>query len=999
MSMNIRRYIAVAALIAASASMTARTVSDSLVVNDRLLDNTFIQAGAGLQGSYSPGLGLGFNGKGSFVADFNVGKWFSPTFGARIGIQGFDFNDWENAHDLLPGANAEPGVFEGDEMFNVRIEYSYLHADVLWDMTSAIGGYNARRAVSFIPYAHMGYKWLFNSFTEPRTPLKGDFAGGLGAIASVRVHNNLSLYADLRSAFGVRHTMDNFSGDSQMSVSFYGIAGIAYDLDKGWNRVGPGNGRGYLVNKAFDNVFVGAWGGFSAFNLSGLERSWNAMPKAIYGGYVGKWFSPAVGARLGYDHTVLSYFSNMEKISTWRNIRIEDAEFRGEQGRSYSFGFNDIHGDVLWNAINTFAGYDQDRVYSLVPYASFGLGLSHAEAKGIDFRRDFLMGAGLLNNFRVWDGLSVDLDLRAYRYGARPYGNTNTGAGWISSAALGLSYEFNSEPWREVHKNVSADAISNARKASGPVATGGFFRNAFVSMSSGINMAFNEDGRAASPAMEIAAGDWVSPYFGFRAGLALMNENFTAEGSKHVYPHVDMMPNVISMITRSSKPHAFNAVPYVGMGYLAKELGWDAGLLASVQVGDYGQAGLDLRATGSDNHMFATGMLGLTYFFGRPDWAAGLPIAQLGENDRSENVKKVRGYILNKGIFDNTFISYSAGITGLDFDGAVGAVDFSAGKWFTPSVGVRVGYQGRKMTRAGADLYPKFNANFEHLDIMWNPLATFAGSVEGRVFDPAIYLQQGVVGFRTPAGNNLGHEYAVGAGIQGAFHVAERLSIIVDAKTAAVRDSYSSSEDHGYAFMSSAMAGLQYDFGWYGWKHADTWIDVNASGEDKPRYWALSTNLLGYADLLTLNLEFQYAVGRHWSLDMAGKSNGLVLKKNTEGQIMDRKSVASIGAKYWPWYVFSGWWFSGFMRTENFSQSNLTKTMGFRSGDSYGAGVSAGYALILTKWFNLDFSLGAWGGYRTTATYEFPDLQNGTGKTSKAFIDIADICVSAMFVF
>lgn len=983
---------------AASASLTAKSVSDSLVVNDRFFDNTFIQAGAGLQGSYSPGLGLGFNGKGSFVGDINFGKWFSPTFGARIGFQGFDFNDWEKRHDLLPGANAEIGEYEGEEMYNVRTEYSYLHTDFMWDMTAAIGGYNSRRAISFIPYAHMGYKWLYNSFTDPRTPLKGDFAGGVGALASVRVHNNLSLYADLRSAFGVRHTIDNFSGDSQMSVSFYGLAGVSYDISGGWNRVSPNTRRGYLLNKALDNVFIGVGGGFSAYNQTGLERSWNAMPKAIYGINVGKWFTPSVGARLGYEHTVLSYFSSMDKIATWHNITVEPAEYKGDNGKSYSFGFNDIHGDLLWNAINTFGGYDPDRVYSLIPYASFGLGLSYAKEKGLNFRRDFMYGAGLLNSFRIWNGLSVDADIRAFRMGARPYGNTNTNAGWVSSATLGLSYEFNAEPWHEVHSDVAGVNYVDRRKASGPVATGKFFRNVFVSMSSGLNMAYAEDQKAASPGMELAVGDWVSPYFGFRAGVALMNENFTAEGAKHVYPHVDMMPNVINMVTKGSKPHAFDAVPYVGMGYLAKELGWDAGLLASVQVGDYGQASLDLRATGADNHMFASGLLGLTYFFGRPDWASGIS-APLGASDRTENVRKVRGYIINKGFFDNTFLSYSAGVTGLDFDGAAGAVDFSAGKWFTPSVGVRVGYQGRKVARSGADIYPKLNANYEHLDIMWNPLATFAGPAKDRVFDPALYLQQGIVGFRTPAGFNLGHEYAVGAGVQGAFHVADRLSLIVDAKTSAVKDQYTSSEEQGYTFLSSAMAGLQYSFGWSGWNQAETWVEDPITGEDRSRYWALSTNLLGYADLLTLNFELQYAFGRHWSLDMAGKFNGLTLKKDTEGQLMDRKSVASVGAKYWPWYVFSGWWVSGFMRTESFSRSNLTKTMGFRSGDSYGAGISAGYALILTKWFNLDFGVGAWGGYRTTSTYEFPDLEHSTGRTSKGFIDVADITVSAMFVF
>ncbi len=105
------------------------------------------------------------------------------------------------------------------------------------------------------------------------------------------------------------------------------------------------------------------------------------------------------------------------------------------------------------------------------------------------------------------------------------------------------------------------------------------------------------------------------------------------------------------------------------------------------------------------------------------------------------------------------------------------------------------------------------------------------------------------------------------------------------------------------ALFASALVFVSYDFGANVWAPAQGDAPVPDRSDDRARYLAISTNILGYADLLNLNLEFQYAVDRHWTLAMQGKSNNLILKNNGSDQIMDRKSVASLGTKYWPWCI------------------------------------------------------------------------------------------------
>ena len=78
-------------------------------------------------------------------------------------------------------------------------------------------------------------------------------------------------------------------------------------------------------------------------------------------------------------------------------------------------------------------------------------------------------------------------------------------------------------------------------------------------------------------------------------------------------------------------------------------------------------------------------------------------------NNRDENGKVVRGAYETNGFADNWFIGGGAGVNTFFGHGVDGKFALSAdafiGKWFTPSVGARVGFKGLGLTTVVKDGY------------------------------------------------------------------------------------------------------------------------------------------------------------------------------------------------------------------------------------------------------------------------------------------------------
>lgn len=125
--------------------------------------------------------------------------------------------------------------------------------------------------------------------------------------------------------------------------------------------------------------------------------------------------------------------------------------------------------------------------------------------------------------------------------------------------------------------------------------------------------------------------------------------------------------------------------------------------------------------------------------------------------------------------------------------------------------------------------------------------------------------------------------------------------------------------------------------------------------------WAVSTNVLSWANLGTINAEGSYAVSDHFTYHLGFTVNPWQLRTPTYVLVKNKQYGGFVGAKYWPWQAYSEWWVGAKLQYKNFEQQGLL-TGNLIKGDALGACLSAGYSLMISDHVNLDFGLGFWGG-------------------------------------
>lgn len=162
---------------------------------------------------------------------------------------------------------------------------------------------------------------------------------------------------------------------------------------------------------------------------------------------------------------------------------------------------------------------------------------------------------------------------------------------------------------------------------------------------------------------------------------------------------------------------------------------------------------------------------------------------------------------------------------------------------------------------------------------------------------------------------------------------------------------------------------------------------------------AVSTNIVDYAMFGTLNMELNFAVNRHYSIDASARVNPWVFNKgDKKEQLQNKLQSYSLGVRWWPWYVYSGFWAGAkgqYMEYDNGGIFSMTN----EKGDAFGIGLSAGYMIIVNSSFNVNIGLGAWTGYSSFRSYEWtccgPELKRG----GKMFLWPNDLAVSVVYVF
>lgn len=163
--------------------------------------------------------------------------------------------------------------------------------------------------------------------------------------------------------------------------------------------------------------------------------------------------------------------------------------------------------------------------------------------------------------------------------------------------------------------------------------------------------------------------------------------------------------------------------------------------------------------------------------------------------------------------------------------------------------------------------------------------------------------------------------------------------------------------------------------------------------------WSVSTNVLDYVSLGTMNAEVSAGVGRRVTIEASARVNPWTFHKGDPSrQMQNRHQTYALGMRYWPWHIYSGWWISADAQYQEYNRGGIISQK-TEEGDAFGLSTGAGYSLMLHEKLNLDFGVTLWAGQKTFISYACPSCGRITDKGSKWFLMPNEIRVAIQYIF
>lgn len=183
-------------------------------------DNWFIQLGAGIDVPLVENRLTDGKAKRHITATYNlgVGKWFSPYIGFRF--------------------SGYYGAMHWDNDSYSKAKYANLNFDFMWDMCNSLGGVDADRPVSVIPFVGIGgtYVWDINSAGTNIYRHTGDLKTNswtLPVSAGIQFRFRLCRYVDFFLEGRASFYGDNFNGaayDEPVDVNIQATGGFSFNI-------------------------------------------------------------------------------------------------------------------------------------------------------------------------------------------------------------------------------------------------------------------------------------------------------------------------------------------------------------------------------------------------------------------------------------------------------------------------------------------------------------------------------------------------------------------------------------------------------------------------------------------------------------------------------------------------------------------------------------------------------------------------------------------------
>lgn len=231
---------------------------------------------------------------------------------------------------------------------------------------------------------------------------------------------------------------------------------------------------------------------------------------------------------------------------------------------------------------------------------------------------------------------------------------------------------------------------------------------------------------------------------------------------------------------------------------------------------------------------------------------AASPDALAQENgNRDENGKIVRGPYETNRFSDNWFIGVGGGVnilfgTGIEKSKIGPSIDANFGKWFTPSIGMRIGYQGFRSNMlttnsipehyhyTGNDVYlNKLGYMYFHGDLLLNISNAIGGYKETRFWNLVPYLHAGY--FRSYTSDDVNfadNEVAMGVGLIHNLRLTDRLDLVIDMRATMMSGRVYANGDP--SVLPTVTAGLAVDLGFPNFVRTSTVIgEIEAVNAEK----------------------------------------------------------------------------------------------------------------------------------------------------------------------
>lgn len=224
--------VLILALLASSAgamAQTESTESTDLLQEKNLGSNWFVSVGGGAQmyfGDYDPK--MSFGDRLTPALDIAVGKWFTPAIGARLMYSGMEYKGL-----TLNGSHSTGSIYKTmgkTKLYNQKMKFFHIQADVMFNVSNMLFGYNPTRFYNASPYVGLGWMVAYQK------PQSREVSATIGLLNSFRLNSAFDLNLDIHGDYA----NDRFDGEVSGRSGEGGLTatvGITYKFPKrGWEK-------------------------------------------------------------------------------------------------------------------------------------------------------------------------------------------------------------------------------------------------------------------------------------------------------------------------------------------------------------------------------------------------------------------------------------------------------------------------------------------------------------------------------------------------------------------------------------------------------------------------------------------------------------------------------------------------------------------------------------------------------------------------------------------